>query len=234
MNKFLTSVILMAGCSAAMSAQSFTLQKGEEGTVTYNNGDRITVPYTSQDWGGGFISYKWDSELFLHANSTCIAQLTVYSECNDVQVCGGGNCITTGSQPDNTVKKTISLEKGKDLNMQIEIISMTGTMPFDTPQEATVTCTADGQTVEVTLVFVPEENTALTDITGSAADFIAVSGRTLDYAFSSPVTLTVYTIAGRAALTHRLSGSGSLSLATLPAGVYIYRAGTRTGKFIVH
>lgn len=102
MNKFLTSVILMAGCSAAMSAQSFTLQKGEEGTVTYNNGDRITVPYTSQDWGGGFISYKWDSELFLHANSTCIAQLTVYSECNDVQVCGGGNCITTGSQPDNT------------------------------------------------------------------------------------------------------------------------------------
>ena len=82
MKKFLTSVILMAGCSAAMSAQSFTLQKGEEGTVTYNNGDRITVPYTSQDWGVGFISYKWDSELYPQQNplpsETAQAQIFPY------------------------------------------------------------------------------------------------------------------------------------------------------------
>lgn len=228
MKKLFTS-LLMLGCMVAASAE-VTLQKGAEGSVVYHDGDVITVGYkaTVNPNTGAVLNYTWDPELYINSTSTCRAEVTLASDAT-VQFCGfDDSCITTAAGP---VHKSVSLSAKQPQNMRIDMM-VPKTLP-ETEQEATITVEADGAELVFTLKFAHEEETAGLDQVATASTAISVNGRILNYSVASPVTLTVYTIAGQPAMTRSLAGHGSVSLDALPGGVYLYRAGTRTGKFVV-
>ncbi|MDE6144919.1 MAG: T9SS type A sorting domain-containing protein, partial [Muribaculaceae bacterium] len=102
------------------------------------------------------------------------------------------------------------------------------------PVNATLKITDGTQTVSITVTFVNEEQTEA-GIKNVAANGVAVSlqARTLNFSVDTPAEITLYSISGQAAISRRISGQGSLNLSQLPAGVYIYRAGKKTGKLIL-
>ncbi|MDE6119909.1 MAG: T9SS type A sorting domain-containing protein [Muribaculaceae bacterium] len=231
MKKLFTSMLMMFGCMAAMSAQSVTLQKGAEGEVTYKSGDVIEVK--AEKMGDETFSYyKWDPELYLLlSNTSTTVTTTLSSESSSVQFCGGdGNCQMTG--PGKPVEKKIALTSGKPEALLIDIMDMAGVISDTEEITATLTVATLTKTESYTIKFLPKNNAGMLDAE-TEANAISVSGRSLTYSFTHPTVLTLYTISGQAAVTRTLNGAGSMSLEALPGGVYIYRAGTQTGKFIV-
>jgi hypothetical protein len=95
--------------------------------------------------------------------------------------------------------------------------------------------TSNGESVTVTLKFIPEAEGAagIGTVSAAAASRINVSGKVLHYSFTQPTQVKLYTISGQAAMSRTLNGAGSLNLQGLPAGIYMYRAGKTTGKFMI-
>ncbi|MDE5959020.1 MAG: T9SS type A sorting domain-containing protein [Muribaculaceae bacterium] len=232
MKKLFTSMLMMFGCIAAMSAQSVTLQKGAEGEVTYTSGDVIEVKVKEHEISTpDFPYFIWDPELYLLLPKTSTTVTVTVSSESAVQFCGGdGNCQMTS--PGKPVEKKIALTSGKPEALQIEIMDMGGAIADDEEMTATLTVASLTKTDTYTIKFLPKNNAGILDME-TEANAISVSGRSLTYSFTHPTVLTLYTISGQAAVTRTLNGAGSMSLEALPGGVYIYRAGTQTGKFIV-
>lgn len=62
---------------------------------------------------------------------------------------------------------------------------------------------------------------------------LKVYGKTLHYSASSPATIEVYSIAGNLVIKQNVSGNGSIDLSGIHTGMYIYRMGGTTGKFVI-
>jgi hypothetical protein len=231
MKKIFTLIATLA-CFGAASAANFTVQRGAEGTQTYSDGDVIEVGYTYVDYGGA-VNYMWDPELYITGEGTVNLTVTGY---DDVQFCGGGTCSIIGYSDNKTINRTMTMTAGTANALQLDLSMWdyegTGGCPLSEAQEATLKCKMAGETVTITVRFLPSESAGLKTVE-AAGSTIAFSGKTMSYNFSKPTTVNVYGIAGQSAITRRLNGQGTLSLQGLPAGVYIYRAGSRTGKFIV-
>lgn len=230
MKKFFTSALMMIGCVAAMSAQAYTIQKGANGEETYKPGDVIEV--TPVKMGDENFSYKkWDPELYIMGKASMSLSTSLSSDYT-VQYCGGipGDCQMTA--PGKPVVKTYNMVSGQAQNMLIDVLDMVGAYTDDMEFTATLEVTAVGKTDTYTIKFLSMNGAGLSTV-GAAANAVSVSGRSLSYHFSEPTVLTVYTISGQTATARTLTGDGALNLDALPGGVYIYRAGTRTGKFVV-
>lgn len=230
MKKIFTS-IMMLGAVAAMSAQNLHIQKGADGEVVYENGETVEISVEQTWYGDDYFTLQWDPEFYIVADAACNAIVSVNSPKGFVQFCGGTTteCINTSTT--NPAVKQFALQPNAPQNMVIDILDMTGSYPFSDDIETTVTATYNGKTYSLKVIFKATSagvNEVSTDVTK-----VAVEGRTLHYYFAQPTLVTLYTISGQPAMTHTVNGAGSLSLDALPGGVYLYRAGARTGKFVV-
>lgn len=223
--------MLAAGALAA-SAQSFTLHNGPEGPAL-TDGATVSVGYTAEDMGGFYI-YTWNPHLTLRALSTSIVEFTVSSTCEEVQCCYGGACETIGASSNGTISKKFVSSSGRDYDLEVEMLMAGTELSLEQPREATVTVTADGQTTTLTLKFVDIDAASIADVTASASGHrVWLQGRTLHHSLNRAATLTIYTIAGRPAMTASLpAGQGTVAIDRLPTGVYVYSVDGITGKFI--
>lgn len=227
MNKIFTSLFLM-GVALTASAQSVQVQKGADGSVVYSNGDVINVTPT-EIVSGTSTRYAWDPELHIKAINTC--WVTVTASCtpedNNVQFCGiNGSCVLLGSGEQT---KSTTMNAGQIENLEIDIARRAQLITEN--QVCTVTIDADGEVTTLTINFLKDKAGIASVETAPQA--VSVKGRVLTYGFDTPTQLSLYTISGQPAISRILSGHGTLSLEALPAGVYVYRAGSHTGKFIV-
>lgn len=222
MKKIFTSMLLMAAAVVA-SAQNFTVT-AFDGTRTLKDGDVIECGYEE----GEYFGNVWNPEINVECNKDLTLTVTANAPGgHKIQFCGLGQCVQLMGSPITRTKACIS---GQKEAMGLEILSG---MIID-PVDATLKITDGTETVNITVTFRPESQEEL-GIANVAADGIniAVQGRTLNFDTTAPANLTLYTISGQSAISRRISGHGSLSLSHLPAGVYIYRADKKTGKFIL-
>lgn len=222
MNKIFTS-LLMLGAAFAASAQNFTVNS-VDGPVA--NGATLTIGY---DYNSEWELYDWDPELTIHANKagTYTVSATA-SESGVVQFCGfTGQC--TILKP--SASRSGSIAAGQDLAMQLDINGAFELLAKPVSMEVTVT---DGsETIKFTVNFVNEDRSAGITAPAKAAGSLRFSARTLNYSLENGATFTLYNISGRQVMSRVLSGTGSVSLTAIPAGVYVYRCGTATGKVII-
>lgn len=222
MKKIFTSMLLMAAAVVA-SAQNFTVT-AFDGTRTLKDGDVIECGYEE----GGFFGDEWNPEIDVVCNKDLTLTVTANAPAgHKIQFCGLGNCVQLTGTPVTRDKACVS---GQKESMGIEILG--GMIVY--PVDATLKITDGIETVNITVTFCPEsqEELSIADVAADGVK-IALKGRTLNYNADSATDLTLYTISGQSAISRRISGHGSLSLTNLPAGVYIYRAGKKTGKFIL-
>lgn len=222
MKKIFTSMLLMAAAVVA-SAQNFTVT-AFDGTRTLKDGDVVECGYEV-----GMFGMTWDPKIDVTCNKDLTLTVTANAPAgHDVKFCGiSGFCASLEGIPETRSK---AYEAGKKIPMQLDIQGSFVTEPFD----ATLEITDGTETVNITVTFRPEAQEEL-GIAAVAADgvSVAVTGRTLNFNTDSATDLTLYTISGQSAVSRRVSGRGTLNLTNLPAGVYIYRAGKKTGKFIL-
>lgn len=222
MKKIFTSMLLMAAAFAA-SAQNFTVT-AFDGTRTLKDGDVIECGYEE-----GLFGLTWDPAIEVLCNKNLTLTVTANAPAgNKIQFCGiTGSCAMLSGTPET---RSNAYSEGDKVPMQLDIMS--GNIVY--PVDATLKITDGTETVNITVTFSPEaqEELSIADVAADGVK-IALKGRTLNYNADSATDLTLYTISGQSAISRHISGHGSLSLTNLPAGVYIYRAGKKTGKFIL-
>ncbi len=231
MKKLFTSLTLFGAAVFGVSAQNFTVTGVDD--VAYADGDVVNVGYTPSVVPG---RYNWDPELVVHVNQATSAitgnsKFTVSVSANvdgKIQFCGlDGQCqmVTTAG-----VSKTGSYMAGSFIPLIIDIANERQ-MPAE-PYVAKVTVTDGVETVNLTVSFNPEPQAGLAtaEVAGSS---IRVSNRTLHYTVDGTEGLTLYNISGRSVVNRTVSGTGSINLSGVPAGIYVYRFGALTGKVLV-
>ncbi len=224
MKKIFTSLFLMATALMA-TAQNFTVT-AFEGTKTLKDGDVIECGFEE-----GLFGYTWDPSIVVTCNKALTLTVTANAEKpaeGSVLFCG----VTTQCQPLTGTPDTRSnyYQAGDKVPMQLDIQGGNVVEPVN----ATLKITDGIETVNITVTFVgqPQEELAISSVAAKGTQ-IRVNGRTLHFVADSAADMTLYTISGQSALSRRLNGTGSINLSNLPAGVYIYRAGNKTGKIIL-
>ena len=225
MKKIFTSLFLMATALVA-TAQNFTVT-AFEGSKTLKDGDVIECGYQESLFGG----YDWDPSIVVTCNKNLTLTVTADAEKpaeGAVQFCGlTGQCQRLNGTPET---RSNIYTAGSKVPMQLDIVGGNVVEPVN----ATLKITDGQETVNITITFVgePQEELAISSVAAKGVQ-IRATGRTIQFTADNATDLTLYTISGQSAVSRRISGSGSLNLTHLPAGVYIYRAGNKTGKIIL-
>lgn len=217
---------MAAAFSAA--AQNFTVSTPDG--KTYADGDVVNVGYVSSKYG-----YDWEPGLKVTVNKessplggSLFSVTVTASEAGVVQFCGlSTECTFVGSEPATHSK---SYRLNQTFPLSIEIFGRQ-TLPA-TPTSATVVITDGVETVNLTINFLNDEAASINEVAGNENE-IAFSGRTMHFSVASAVKFSLFNISGRAMVDRTLSGSGSLNFSNMPAGLYIYRLGAKTGKVLL-
>ncbi|MDE6535267.1 MAG: T9SS type A sorting domain-containing protein [Muribaculaceae bacterium] len=224
MKKIFTSLFLMATALVA-TAQNFTVT-AFGGSKTLKDGDVIECGYEE-----GLFGNAWDPAIIVTCNKNLTLTVTADAEKpaeGAVQFCGlTGQCQRLNGTPET---RSNVYNTGDKVPMQLDIVNGNVVEPVN----ATLKITDGQETVNITVTFVgePQEELAISSVSAKGVQ-ISATGRTLRFVADNATDITLYTISGQSAVSRRISGTGSLNLSHLPAGVYIYRAGNKTGKIIL-
>lgn len=235
MKKLLLSIALLSGAVMAANAELYFQYEGENlengGTLNYEG--YTYVPVNNPDGTpSGMYQFKVDPEI--HIVSTENVTVSVNSTSNiAVNLCIGEDCVT-GT---NNTKPEIELTADVPLNIVMDYAPAEINFGEDVEIPAiTVKLTATSATETITLTVNMGGFTAGVESLGANLNKIYVSGKTLNYDLSNAAQLSLYSLSGKTILHKSVAGNGSVSLANLPSGVYLYRlAGkeNKSGKFII-
>lgn len=239
MKKILLSMALAGATVMGVNAQELVfLYEGkpmENGaTIDFKEIEVTEVTDAQGNPMPGFLKYKVDPHINILSDEN--AEVTVTTVSNvAVNLCAGGDCIN-GT---NNVKNNVNLTEDVPLDIQMDWdMSVYDGSQIDVP----------AITVEISAYYnyAPENVITLTVNMGgfnSGVESLAVNagkvnvtGRTLNYDINGAGTICVYSLSGKTVVNREVAGNGHISLASLPAGVYIYKMtgkNAKTGKFII-
>lgn len=223
MKKILTLFLAIAASALSMMAADILYF----GNAPVKDGDTYTVYPVVDFEDGDYVEYKQDANLFFHGTVGQTFRLEVTST-ESVQVCAlDGQCeITTPGRP---LTKSGTIKK----DMESAMIDCIGELDALKANTINVKVTSEGTTVTCTVIFSTDPSGA-----GVAAPSVdeyvrMASGNTLVYNVRGASTLQIFAMTGAQVGRYRIEGNGSISLGSLPKGVYIYTDGARKGKFVV-
>lgn len=229
MNKIFTTLTLLAAALTA-SAQNFTVNTPDG--KSYTDGDVINIGY---EFDGE--CYNWLPDITVHVNKatsaiTGASSFSVTASASTpgvVQFCGlSTSCNFIGAAP---VTNSATFKAGQRFPLSIDIIDRYENL--SAPIESKITITDGDETINLTVNFLDSEHAGVNSVT-AAAGTLRFNGRTVNFAMESAAKLTIYNISGRPVVNRTLAGTGSLNLSAIPAGVYVYRCGSLTGKVLLH
>lgn len=216
----LLALALLPGALTANAA--IDMYMGEQkldidGTYTFNT-------ITDYELGG----YKIDPELSVISTEDTEAIIT--AQCTSgqkIQMCAGGLCTT-----ETTVKKTVELKANTALELQFEYLDMSLANPADMPKNITTVITVEDIKAQSYTIVLNADGSGIAAVVDSDRNVAYANGE-LIYNVSKSDTLTLCDTNGRMVFDATVSGNGSISLANLAKGIYIYRLGHYAGKILV-
>lgn len=185
--------------------------------------------YQAEEYESGVWDIMMNPELSVESDFFT-SDVTITAECTSghkIQLCAGGSCETGYS----ITKTGITLRKGERFNLDFEFIDM----EYEGPTVPDVTTnltiqTPDDDPVGFTLTMGPSgASLNMVEVT----DNISFSNGAITYNMQSPALFSLYSLIGNRMLSTELEGNGTISTAALPAGVYIYTIGRKTGKILI-
>lgn len=218
--------------AASLSAKELTFYQDSN---KIENGSKFTFKdieepyeYTDRETGEMVVEYEYNPFIFLESDFT--GSVTITATCltgQSINLCAGGQCVS-----DVSVTKTgVMVSPNQKLNLLFDYV---GTFPVGT--EIPVV-TAELTAVDETNPSVKASFTITMDGTQAGVStviandnaFLPVEGG-VEYSFNAPTQVAIYSLAGEAMIETSLNGNGTLSTANLPAGIYVYKAGAKSGK----
>lgn len=185
-----------------------------------------------EDYGGGVAEYRMDPQIYILSNTS--GNVTVTANCTsgqNIQLCCGGQCAIG-----KNVTKNASITANKKLGTEFECIFYTPTygetLPFDITTTLSASMTGDDK-VEFVIVMNPKDNAV--SMIGVDRDF-RFNGSAIEYNVPGKATVELYDLSGRRMLAAEAEGTGAISTASLPAGIYTYSvsgAVRKSGKIAI-
>lgn len=235
MKKLFTLLALAAGVLTA-SAEGFALYHGD---TPLADGAVVEVGYDKP----APVLTVWEAGIYLQAPERGDYRFTATTEGSGVQVCLPPSCQPVVAGTPLVLVGTLEGEEKHDLQIHRQVTGAS------TPTEEVVLKLSVqeiiidddnapiGDPVNITVKFVPktsEEVNSIDAVTVQANTIGLAAPRVLRYSVGQSATrLSIYSLTGAQAMSATISGTGTLSLDRLAPGIYIYRAGSLTGKLLV-
>lgn len=232
--KKLYSLFAAIICAASLSAQNMAVTIDGHSIA---NGSTYEKYYAEEelddmDVYGLYPKFILTSKV----NGNCEAALVSVDKADDVAFCFNG-CVFTGANNNYTVNHTgVVVRKDMEYDLGIHV-QHDNKWTENYTRELNLTLVQKGETFtcKIILGVDPEKAAGINGI-GSKKP-VSFANNTLTFNIASAATVSLYSVTGTEVLKKDISTAGSISLSTLPKGVYIYKANgaskTYTGKVVV-
>lgn len=217
----LLALALLPGALSANAAIDMYMgdQKlANNGTYTFNT--------ITQDPNGVFMI---EPELSLLSTEETV--VNIEARCTSgqsIQMCAGGQCENAPA----VRKEDITLQANVKLDLEFEYINNQVDDQSQLPKNITTVFTIEGdEELSYTLVM-NSDGSGIQAIVDRDRNVAYANGE-LIYNLSKTAKLTLCDTNGRVVLYTTVSGNGTVSLANLAKGLYIYRLGHKAGKIMV-
>lgn len=232
--KKLYSLFVAIICAASLSAQNMTVTIDGHSIA---NGSTYEKYYAEEelddmDVYGLYPKFILTSKV----NGNCEAALVSVDKADDVAFCFNG-CVLTGASNNYTVNHTgVVVRKDMEYDLGIHV-QHDNKWTENYTRELNLTLVQKGETFTCKIILgVDPEKAAGISGTGSKKP-VSFANNTLTFNIASAATVSLYSVTGSEVLKKDISTAGSISLSTLPKGVYIYKVNgaskTYTGKVVV-
>ena len=232
--KKLYSLLAAMVCAASLTAQNLTVTLDGQNIA---NGATVEKYYAEEelddmDVYGLYPKFILTSKV----NGNCDATLMSVDKANDVAFCFNG-CVFTGAGNNYTVNHTgVATRKNTEYDLGIHV-QHDNKWTENYTRELDLTVTQKGETFTCKIILgVDPEKAAGISGTGSKKP-VSFASNTLTFNLGSVATVSLYSVTGSEVLKKDINSTGSVSLSTLPKGVYIYKVNgtskTHTGKVVV-
>lgn len=232
--KKLYSLFAAIICAASLSAQNMAVTIDGHSIA---NGSTYEKYYAEEelddmDVYGLYPKFILTSKV----NGNCEAALVSVDKADDVAFCFNG-CVFTGANNNYTVNHTgVVVRKDMEYDLGIHV-QHDNKWTENYTRELNLTLVQKGETFTCKIILgVDPEKAAGINGVGSKKP-VSFANNTLTFNIVSAATVSLYSVTGTEVLKKDISTVGSISLSTLPKGVYIYKANgaskTYTGKVVV-
>ena len=193
-----------------------------------------TVGYSEYEWAEEFEPGVWDimmkPKIYLESDFFTNT-VTITATCTSghkIQMCCGGQCMSG----ETVTKSDLTLRQGVKFDLEFDYMNM----EYEGEQLPVVTTVIEavdgaGTPVSFTIVMGPEgasiENAEI------AADQVRYTAAGIEYDVTSACSFSLYSLIGTQVMSATLEGRGTLSVAGLPKGVYVYTLDGKAGKVLV-
>ena len=206
-----------------------------QGDKVFNAQDRLVWNQCKiEDYGADGKDYVYDPGISIlsdvDANDVIVTATCTTGQ--NIQLCCGGSCEMGPS----ITKRNIEVKAGVPLASQLEQTGQTYSADEPIPHvEVELTAQyADDPSSLIKLEIVFDTGTGIASV--KADNDITAVKEGIRYNLTSASEVSLYDMTGRRVVTAKVSGSGIIPTAALPAGIYVYSVeGTsrRTGKLFV-
>lgn len=248
MKKFLLSGALLAAAVLAGNAQTLSFLDKDGNVIpsgsTYTYVGWEVVPgygTVENGYANGYVQIEVNPHLKLKAsaNGTVTVKTTSLNGAT-YQLCAGSDCINTAITGNPVIEKpNVEVTASEPLDLQLDAMPYFIDQPVEIPAyEILVEAwpnTNPAAKITMTLKMGDVQDAAVEGIQADG-NAVTVVGKSLNYELNGVNTISVYDLNGKQLINAQVAGAGSISLAELPAGVYLYKvAGNKgkSGKFII-
>lgn len=239
--KKLYTLFIATICAAAMTAQNISVKIDGQAVA---NGSTFEKYYVEdRTWDAELEDYNpglYPEIVFSsQANGNVTVTLASLDNSEDVGFCWGGQCERTeAAKGYKAVKANVAYNKllHGEQNLEIEVIHNTPwTENYTRELELTIVQKSETFTCKIILGVDPEKAAGINGV--GSKKTVSFANNTLTFNIASAATVSLYSVTGSEVLKKDISTTGSISLSTLPKGVYIYKVNgaskTYTGKVVV-
>lgn len=221
-------MFLLAGATAfGMNAANLKFYVGSQ-EVTPGSTVYFT-DYQAEEYDRGV----WDIVMNPHVSiesdffSSTVNVTATCTSGQEIQMCAGGQCAAGNS----VTKENLTIHTGERLELDFEYMNH----EYEGDDVPTVTTSfkatdGEGSPVEFILVMGPKD-TSVNAV--GVSTYIRYTGAGIAYSVDNACNFALYSLTGSCVAQARIEGSGVVSTNGLPKGVYIYKAGARTGKILI-
>lgn len=219
--QLLLAFALLSGAltaSAAIDMYMGEQKLADNGTYTFNT--------ITQDPNGVFMI---EPELSLLSTEETV--VNIEARCTSgqsIQMCAGLQCETAPT----VRKEDITLLANQPLDLEFEYTNNQADDESQLPKNITTVITVEGDEELSFTIVMNSDGSGIRAIVDRDRNVAYANGE-LIYNLSKPGNLTLCDTNGRVVLDTAVSGNGSVSLANLAKGIYIFRLGHNAGKIVV-
>lgn len=221
--------VLLLACLTTVSVYAVNL-KFFIGDTEITPGSKVYFKdYQAEEYESGVWDILMNPRLSVESDFFTNA-VTITATCTsgqDIQMCAGGTC----EKGQSVVKENLTLRKGQKLALEFEFLE--GEYEGAVVPDVVTTFKAEvagGNTVEFTLVMGPS---AASVSSVEISDRVSFTDGAIRYDLHSTRDFALYSLTGTCVLSDTLKGSGVLSTAGLPTGIYVYTLDGKAGKIVV-